>query len=127
MFGKPAIGNNQQRWDGVALGFVPVQPRRRCPFNRRRRRKFRHLRRRRRNDGAWHLAAQVWPLCLVTGVGGSHDPKRTELNRTVEAATAHFKLNASASSHRTEARADDRAGDLRARPNTTMNRPATTA
>jgi hypothetical protein len=37
MFGKPAIRNNQRRWDGVALGFEPVQPRRRCPFNRRRR------------------------------------------------------------------------------------------
>jgi hypothetical protein len=52
----------------------------------------------------------------VTGVGGSHGPKQAELNRTVEAATAHFKLNASASSHQTEARADDPAGDLCARP-----------
>jgi hypothetical protein len=76
---------------------------------------------------AWNLGAQVRPLCLVTGFGGSHCPKQTELNRTVEAATAHFKLNASASSYRTEARADDRAGDLRVRPNTRMNRPATTA
>ncbi|MCK1391921.1 hypothetical protein [Bradyrhizobium sp. 1] len=76
---------------------------------------------------AWNLGAQVRPLCLVTGFVGNHCPKRTELNLTVEAATTHFKLNASASSHRTEARADDRAGDLRDRPNTTMNRSATTA
>jgi len=24
MFGKPTIGNNQQRWDSVALGFEPA-------------------------------------------------------------------------------------------------------